>query len=289
MKTLPGIQLFLFLVVLVSCQSARQSGNLKTPENPERRLNFFLANSMHQEAAWEYYKAGNAAAARNVLRELEEILKSSPVGFEESDFGAGKPVFATFEQGVKGVFKGETWIEDSGVEREVAAFRLDTLLGFYLTPLTTWRELGVPGRGKNNGSIQYFVKNTKMALFADSLEKEGADLVMLDKIRLFDAITGNNDRHRGNGLLRDTGEIAAIDHNRTFIYDSTDFSFWEKEIRDIEKPAVVREIFERYQEMPEERFQETLHGLLTEDEFELFFSARREIIKKLTARFNDDE
>lgn len=129
---------------------------------------------------------------------------------------------ANFDDGSKGVYKpaqgeafglridiphGELW------KREVAASRLDDLLGFDLVPMTTvwdghqgvgsmqnWSEGSNPGRRPVN-------------TYDDS---------EVERMAVFDYVIGNTDRHRNNYLTDPDGHIVAIDHGCAFPEGETD-------------------------------------------------------------------
>ena len=112
---------------------------------------------------------------------------------------------------------------DSGVElqfqdswrTEVAAYELDKLIGLGMVPATVERSYG----GKH-GSLQYWVDSamTEQSRLEKKLNPpnrvEWENQVA--KIRLFDNLIYNTDRHLDNLLITDNWVIRLIDHSRTF-------------------------------------------------------------------------
>ncbi|MFQ5649414.1 MAG: hypothetical protein ACE5IY_05685 [bacterium] len=240
----------------------------------------YLSSHLYQEAAWQCLEIGDRAMAVQILDTLRQIMHSRPVSVRKF----GKPInvsetfLVRFRKGVKGIFKVEKSDSLGPVKREAAAYKLDELLGFNLTPLTIMRGIELPDGTLERGSLMYFVKNCKPAMEVGS-EKT-------DKLRLFDAIIGNSDRHENNWLVRETGDIVAIDHNRTFRHDNTGFAvtYWHQEIQKIANPRKLGPVYERFKKIPARKFEESLRDVLEPDRLELFLSTRKEIIKRIEKR-----
>lgn len=101
---------------------------------------------------------------------------------------------------------------------EVAAYRIDRLLGLERVPPTVRRE--IDGR---EGSLQLWIQN---AMTAAELREEGRTPYMLTYhqqqiMRAFDVIVGNWDRHLNNELYDQQGRLWFIDHTRSFLLDPT--------------------------------------------------------------------
>ena len=124
----------------------------------------------------------------------------------------------------------------------------------------------------------YFIRNCESAMDA-GLEKN-------DKLKLFDAIIGNSDRHRNNWLIRDTNEIVAIDHNRAFRHDVTGFArtYWYQEIDNLETPSKLGSVYEKFKKYPVSKFEALLEDLITPDRLKVFLSTRKEIIKRIESK-----
>ncbi|MEV4128145.1 hypothetical protein [Nocardia sp. NPDC049707] len=99
--------------------------------------------------------------------------------------------------------------------REIAAYRVDEILGFGRIPPTarTSGVIGPDGRPSGPGMIQQFVESTK------SRQVDAYPRVQQQQVGVLDYIIGSMDRHPGNYRTVDRGghlDIVAIDHGRSF-------------------------------------------------------------------------
>jgi hypothetical protein len=100
-------------------------------------------------------------------------------------------------------------------QTEIAAYQIDRIIGLGLVPATVERRLET-----TIGSYQWFV--TSMMQEADRIAKkisppdaEAWNRVMF-KVRLFDQLIANVDRHLKNILITKDFEVRLIDHSRSF-------------------------------------------------------------------------
>jgi hypothetical protein len=163
---------------------------------------------------------------------IEEFLNHAKVmGLKDIGQGVTLPQKATLElDGVTqfGVFKtidetAKVKQLDRGVElefqdswrTEVAAYELDKLLGLGMVPATVERSVN----GKR-GSLQFWI-TTKMSE-AERVKKKLKPPTKFDweeqvaRIRMFDNLIYNTDRHMNNLLITEDWKIRLIDHSRTF-------------------------------------------------------------------------
>ena len=126
-------------------------------------------------------------------------------------------VFKTIDESakVKQLDRGvELEFQDSW-KTEIAAYELDKLLGLGMVPATVERSFN----GKR-GSLQYWI-TTKMSE-AERVKKKLQPPTKFDweeqvaRIRMFDNLIYNTDRHMNNLLITDDWKIRLIDHSRTF-------------------------------------------------------------------------
>jgi hypothetical protein len=126
-------------------------------------------------------------------------------------------VFKTIDEyaKVKQLDRGvELEFQDSW-KTEVAAYELDKLLGLGMVPATVERTYN----GKK-GSLQFWV-TSKMSE-AERYKKKLQPPTKFDwdeqiaRIRMFDNLIYNTDRHMNNLLITDDWKIRLIDHSRTF-------------------------------------------------------------------------
>jgi hypothetical protein len=148
---------------------------------------------------------------------LEKELINGDIS-STSDLSSGCNKTQLTSNGVKGVFKPKSGehadMRDSiptgtFYKREVAAYKVDQILGFDLVPPTAERELY-----GEVGSHQLFMKDYKIANEAlNDPGKWGAvKIETRSRLNLLDYFLGSEDRHGGNWMINNKGNIAAIDN-----------------------------------------------------------------------------
>ncbi|MGY2093655.1 hypothetical protein ACW9HO_39480, partial [Nocardia gipuzkoensis] len=99
--------------------------------------------------------------------------------------------------------------------REIAAYRVDEILGFGRIPPTARTDgvIGPDGRPSGPGMVQQFVDSTP------SRPVDAYPRVQQQQVAVLDYVIGSMDRHPGNYRTVDHGDhldIVAIDHGRSF-------------------------------------------------------------------------
>lgn len=170
-------------------------------------------------------------------RELEDFLETAPVvSMKGLHGGVTMPYRCTLRRDgderrailktVDLVVEGEARVGDT-TERgftdryhyEIAAYRLDRLLGLGMVPVTVFRNVAA-----QPGSLQAWVEDamTEEQRRAEKAGPEDPD-VLDDQRRVmvvFDALIANTDRHEGNMLYtRPSWKLHLIDHSRAFRND----------------------------------------------------------------------
>lgn len=166
--------------------------------------------------------------------QLEDILRNGEiVSMEEVGQGVTKPRKVRLRQGgveVDAVFKTEsTPIEASRRsqqtrlinlsdrwEHEVAAYRLDRLIGLRMVPVSVEREIG-----GQRGSMQYWIDGLISELDREQQSMAATGWCSLSEqwplMFLFDALIYNEDRTKQNiTYSRDEWMLYLIDHSRSF-------------------------------------------------------------------------
>ncbi|MCZ6634231.1 MAG: hypothetical protein O7G87_12565 [bacterium] len=278
MKQIQHLLLCVFCV-LTGCQGS-DSGQEAVSDRV--RAEAHLKAGRYQEAAWAFFRAEDTVRAEAVLDRLEGILESSPVLVEAwVGMGISENYIATFSDSVRGFFKVAASDPEGPVEREVAVYRLDRLLGFGMTPMTLMRTLRLPDGRTVKGSLNYFVVGAKTA---DALGLKTVD--QPDGLIFLDAVIGNSDRHVGNWMIDgDTGDVIAIDHNRTF-YHELGWTWW-KRVQTVGDPSSIRVIYHRLKTLPETAFKEALDGWIDPAQYQAFWNARKVMISYLDGRIED--
>jgi hypothetical protein len=213
-----------------------------------------------QEAAWALRDAGDTARAEVLLARLEAILRDPPVRARPLGMDSQGVSFTwrlDHGQGVASIFKvdgSDIFCPACGADREVATYRIDRLLGFDLTPVTVMTRIVKENGDTASGSTMYFVN--------DAVTPRDAGAEKPDRLRLFDAIIGNSDRHQANWLIV-AGRVVAIDHNRAFEYQPTTRpkTCWETEIDSIAEPGGLGAPWQRYRDLPTDSIRTALAGL----------------------------
>jgi len=163
---------------------------------------------------------------------IEEFLKQAKITQLRSiGEGVTLPQKATLEQGgltqyavfktiddyakVKQLDRGiELEFQDSW-KTEIAAYELDKMIGLGMVPATVERSFG----GKK-GSLQFWI-DSKMSE-AERVDKKLKPPKQFEwdeqvaRIRMFDNLVYNTDRHMNNLRITEDWKIRLIDHSRTF-------------------------------------------------------------------------
>jgi hypothetical protein len=165
--------------------------------------------------------------------EIEQFMaEASITGMVDIGEGVTRPQKATLEldgETQHGVFKtvdifreGMTRVGDimemnfqDSYKTEIAAYEIDRLIDLGLVPATLERSY----RG-NRGSLQWWVESE----MSEADRAQGRILPpdrqswgrMMSKVRLFDSLIYNTDRHQRNIRITKDWTIILIDHSRTF-------------------------------------------------------------------------
>jgi hypothetical protein len=154
----------------------------------------------------------------------EEFLRSAEiVAFEEIGEGVTKPFKLTLRK--DGVEMAAAWKNPKGVQGghlegwqyEIAAYRLDKLLGMNMVPPAVEREF----KGKA-GALVLWAKNKysllKVVETGIKIPAEAVDRTEKMKwlIRAWDSLIANEDRTQQNLLFTEDWRTIAFDHSRSF-------------------------------------------------------------------------
>ena len=256
---------------------------LGRPESGAAEIQEMVDRGRLQEAAWMAREAGDTATATILLARLDSILRSAPLtarplGIESQ--GVSYTFRLGYGGGVDGIFKvdgSDIFCSSCGAHREVAVYRIDQLLGFDLTPMTVFHDIDHEG-DRLTGSTMYFVHGA--ARPSDVGRKKP------DRLRIFDAIIGNSDRHSGNWLVREDGSIVAIDHNRAFEYrpSTRPKTCWESQVDSLAAPADLGPAYERYATLPADSLAAAVADILEPEMAAAFVAMRDSIADRVRRR-----
>lgn len=161
---------------------------------------------------------------------LEEGIKEGIYGtikdkeIEHIDYdrwmgGPRGPEKITFKDGSAVIFKCDIrhyWMPqnpDTAI-REAIVYQIDKIVGLGLVPKTMVIDDTI-GNIQYDGSIQEWVKDAKDGYQIDKFtDNERKDY---ERLKVFDFVIGNSDRHLGNVLFTNDGKMHAIDHNACLI------------------------------------------------------------------------
>ncbi len=151
-------------------------------------------------------------------REIDHVVYDRPHG------SARGPEKIIFKDGSAVMFKCDIrhyWMAqnpDTPI-REAIAYQIDRIIGLGLIPKTMVIDDTI-NNVRYDGSIQDWIHDAKDGYAIEKFtpeEKKG-----LDRLKIFDFVIGNSDRHLGNVLFTTDGKLHAIDHNASLIISSED-------------------------------------------------------------------
>jgi len=187
--------------------------------------------------------------------EFEEYLASAPIEkVDKIPVGVTKPERAFF---APGGLAGSAALKHlptrimsgywESYKSEIAAYKLDRILGLDMVPPTIERRVG-----SDLGSLQLWVENCKLLKDLDQSQApqpmEWAKQVC--RQRAFDNLTANIDRNAGNLLVDDQWNLILIDHSRAFASSRMPFMkqmtridrvFYER-LKALDEETLMREI-----------------------------------------------
>jgi hypothetical protein len=180
--------------------------------------------------------------------EFEEFLRTAPIErIGEVPIGVTKPKRAFFVKGgltesaalkhLPAGIKGGFW---EAYKSEIAAYRLDRLLGLDMVPPTVERRVGA-----DLASLQLWVQGCAHLKERDQKQVATSPgwAKQVCRQRAFDNLIANIDRNAGNLLVDDEWNLVLIDHSRAFASNDTPFM---KQMKRID-----REFYERLKALDE--------------------------------------
>jgi hypothetical protein len=161
-------------------------------------------------------------------------------------------------------------------ESELAAYKVNEILGLNNIPPTVYREVG--GR---TGSVQLWMEKTTKEVDRRRKGTKPPDVTSWNKqshdMRVFDNLINNIDRNQSNILIDKDWNLWLIDHTRSFAMDES--------LPEPDKIArCSRRLYNALKQMDEGSVRETLTSLLREAEVDAFFVRREKLIKLLEDR-----
>jgi hypothetical protein len=230
-----------------------------------------------------------------------EIVKFEPIGE-----GVTAPLRLYLKKG--DVEKTAAWKNPDGVfngvtdswKHEIAAYRLDKLLGLNMVPVYVERKFKRPDRRKEEpGSLSLWTDHRtnllKMFKAGEDFPPASRDASERMKIaaRLWDSLIANVDRTQQNILVTDDWRVILIDHSRAFQTDelyARQLLFGSKGIyklpgeRTMPFSSAPRELFEKVRLLDAATIKKTVGPYLTGKEIEGIVARIPLIMKELEKR-----
>jgi len=223
----------------------------------------FRPEEIGQDAAWVDFLT-TAAIVKESRGEVRAVTNPWILTLEKGGT-TRKAIWKNPEGRMGGFLEGWDW--------EVAAYRLDRLLGLNMVPPTIERRFR-----ENRGSLQLWVESRmpyrKMMENKKLAPPDGLPTVKwnraIDLQRAFDNLIANEDRHGENILVTDDWRIILIDHSRTF-RTSPKFTqrliYHEKRREgDWSVKSLPREVWERLKALDFEAVKNAVGDYLTDEE-----------------------
>ena len=187
--------------------------------------------------------------------EFEEYLRTAaiekvgniPVGVthpQRAYFPAGGLAGSAALKHLQSGLQGGYW---ESYKSEIAAYKLDRVLGLDMVPPTIERRVG-----GDLASMQLWVENCKLLKDVDQKASPDKDAwaKQVWRQRTFDNLIANIDRNAGNLLVDDHWNLILIDHSRAFAANSMPFmkemtridrAFYEK-LKALDEATLMREL-----------------------------------------------
>jgi len=246
------------------------AGLLMVPSVARAQL---LPGELGEEAKWEEFLKTAAITAAEQRTGSEAVTNPYQLTLEKD----GVKHFALW----KDIDKAERGLPDRW-RYEIAAYRMDRLLGLNMVPLTIERRYN-----ENRGSLQLW-EESQFNLKTKNDKKIGVPprysfgwnrAIFLQ--RAFDNLIANDDRHANNILITQDWRMVLIDHSRSF---RTSKKFTEKLIwteKHPEGPRLMKELPRAFVEKLKGLTAEAIRGavgeFLDEDEIKAVL-LRRDLI-----------
>lgn len=138
--------------------------------------------------------------------------------------GPRGPEKITFKDGSAVIFKCDIrhyWMADNPdtAIREAIVYQIDKVVGLGLVPKTMVIDDAI-GNVRYDGSVQVWIENAKDGYQIEKFtDKERKDF---ERLKVFDFVIGNSDRHLGNVLFTGDDKLHAIDNNACLIIDKNE-------------------------------------------------------------------
>jgi hypothetical protein len=202
---------------------------------------------------------------------IEEFLRTAPIErFEDIPVGITRPKRAFFVPG--GWARSMAWKPlptavirgyHESYRSEIAAYRLNRLLGMDMVPPTVERRVG-----RLTGAAIMWIDGVRpWDVHTRPTAPGAAWSYQVSRMKLFDQLIGNIDRNRGNLLHDEDGHLFLIDHSRAFVRNRT--------LNGLDGPSQVdRQLWERMDALTREELLRELTPWLTRFQIDAMLARR---------------
>jgi len=166
----------------------------------------------------------NAILSKGLKEGIFGSIKDKKIDHIDYDRQMGSPrgpEKITFCDGSAVMFKCDIrhyWMSENPdtAMREAIVYQIDKVVGLGLVPKTMVIDDTIDGV-RYDGSVQDWIHNARDGY---QIEKfTGEQKKDFERLRVFDFVIGNSDRHLGNVLIAEDGKMRAIDNNACLIID----------------------------------------------------------------------
>lgn len=206
--------------------------------------------------------------------ENAEVVELAPIGTGvtnpwRAELAPGGPIDAFAWKPIRpGRYHGHY----ESYKSEIAAYRVDRLLGLGMVPVTVERRVG-----RTTGAAAMWVTPT------ESFRELGgpptppshaaeAWNMQLIRAKMFDNLIGNEDPNLGNWLVDPAWNLIVIDHSRAFASDT-------QVVHKLSR--VDRDLWQRMQQLDEETLTAELGGLLSRTKIRAILKRRQRMAKRI--------
>lgn len=232
----------------------------------------FLPEELEKRAEWEAFLSDAEVTASEQMGGSQAVTNPWVIDIEKDGIQS-KAIWKNPEGRMKGYMENWKW--------EIAAYRLDKLLGLDMIPPTVEKRY----RG-DRGSCQLWIDGTI------TLKKKVQDKIKTPSHRVFywnralylqrafDNLIANDDRHQNQYLITDDFRMILIDHSRSFLTTKK----YTKQLINTKKNGkemkqLPRAFWEKLLALDAASIREAVGEYLTDKEIEAIL-IRRDMIKK---------
>ena len=253
--------LVLLAALAVQVPASAPPGTASTPALTDAQIEDFLLHAKIGKA--RTLGKGVTLASRAVLKSdtMTHDVQIQTIDQKMQQFDTGRGVEFNFR---------DSWMYN------VAAYRIDRLIGLDMVPVSVARRFG-----NDMAAFTWWIDDVMMDEAARLKSKREAPDTdhwnqQMQLVRLFDQLIANTDRNLGNLLITSDWRIWPIDHTRAFRLNKE-----PKSVNNVTR--CDRGVLDRLKALDKETLKKSLRDVLTGDEIDAVLARRDAIVKHLEA------